>query len=133
MHHQHQWAGYGHAPRQRAFASFRRPKYNVPLNIIDHGDHYEVFVYAVSFEKENIDVRVVGDNLVIQGTRPHDKANDPAFLLQEYPIKSFERVLPLSDRVDTGGITARQKNGVLIVYVPKKAEPQTPEQVIAVA
>src|SRR5690242_620277 len=33
---------------------FRRPKYNVPVNIIDSPGNYEVHVYAVSFDKENI-------------------------------------------------------------------------------
>ncbi len=102
------------------FSGFRRPKYNVPMNVADHGDHYQIQVYAVSFDKADITVRVVNDQLVIQGTRAHDTANDPNFLLQEYPLKSFERVLPLSSRVDTTGIVAKQENGVLILTVPKK-------------
>ena len=95
------------------------------MNVADHGDHYQIQVYAVSFDKADITVRVVNDQLVIQGTRAHDTAgtpdrNDPNFLLQEYPLKSFERVLPLSNRVDTTAIVAKQENGVLILTVPKK-------------
>lgn len=123
-HHQHgrQHGGPFAQFMRPFFSGFRRPKYNVPMNVADHGDHYQIQVYAVSFDKADITVRVVNDQLVIQGTRAHDTANDPNFLLQEYPLKSFERVLPLSNRVDTTGIVAKQENGVLILTVPKKPE-----------
>ncbi|MEZ0540122.1 Hsp20/alpha crystallin family protein [Fibrella arboris] len=98
------------------------------MNVEDHGDHYKIMVYAVSFDKAAIKVSVLNDQLIIQGTRAHDTENDPAFLLQEYPLKSFERVLPLSNRVDAAGIVAKQENGVLILTVPKK-----PEVVVEVA
>ena len=129
-HHQHrQQHGSPFAQLIRPFfGGWRRPKYNVPMNVEDHGDHYRVLLYAVSFDKADINVRVVNDELIIQGTRAHDPANDPAFLLQEYPLKSFERTLPLSNRVDTTGIVAKQENGVLILTVPKK-----PEQVVEVS
>lgn len=131
MHHQQHRHREGGPFAQffRPFAGgWRRPKYNVPMNVADHGDHYEVRVYAVSFDKADISVRVANDQLIIQGTRAHDPANNPQFLLQEYPLKSFERVLPISNRVDTTGIVARQEAGVLILTVPKK-----PEVVVEVA
>ena len=92
------------------------------MNVEDHGDHYRISIYAVSFDKADIKVRVVNDQLIIEGTRNHDVSDDAAFLLQEYPLKSFERTLPLSNRVDTAGIVAKQENGVLILTVPKKPE-----------
>ncbi|RYF71847.1 MAG: Hsp20/alpha crystallin family protein [Cytophagaceae bacterium] len=130
-HHQHRHQQHGHPFAQFIrpfFSGWRRPKHNVPMNVEDHGDHYKVMVYAVSFDKADIKVSVLNDQLIIQGTRAHDTANDPAFLLQEYPLKSFERALPLSTRVDTAGIIAKQENGVLILTVPKK-----PEVVVEVA
>ena len=103
------------------------------MNVEDHGDHYEIYVYAVSFDKADISVRILNDELTIQGTRAHDTAgtpdrNAPNFVLQEYPLKSFERTIPLSNRVDAAGILAKQENGILILTVPKK-----PEQVVEVS
>ncbi|WP_375445110.1 Hsp20/alpha crystallin family protein [uncultured Fibrella sp.] len=124
-HHQHRHQQHGSPFSQfiRPFlGGWRRPKHNVPMNVEDHGDHYKVIVYAVSFDKADIKISVLNDQLIIQGTRAHDTANDPNFLLQEYPLKSFERALPLSNRVDTTGIVARQENSVLILTVPKKPE-----------
>src|SRR5476649_2057421 len=48
---------------------FKRPKYNVPLNIIDNETSFEVHVYAVGFLKENIKLSVTDDVLYISGTR----------------------------------------------------------------
>ncbi len=74
---------------QRGFS--RRPKYNVPLNIVDMDAAYEVQLYALSFDKDDIKVSVEDDVLYIRGTRTVDKDNLPRFRRQEYPIKSFER------------------------------------------
>ena len=99
----------------------------MPTNITEFEDRFEVHIYALSFEKENVKVSVAGDVLYITGTRNFDEANKPNFVRQEYPVKSFERTFELSDRVDVSGIKARHENGVVVVVVPKKA-PAAPTQ-----
>lgn len=136
-------AGYGSARQQygapfygkfRGGAGpFRRPKNNVPVNIIDKSDVFEVHVYALGFDKENIAVSVSDDLLYVNGTRTLAEGEDPNFVRQEYPIKSFERVIQLNDKVDVAAISARQENGVLIVTLPKKAEAARPEQKVEIA
>lgn len=111
---------------------FRRPKYNVPLNIADYATYYEVHIYALSFDKENIKISVEDDVLYIRGTRTVDKDNLPTFRRQEYPIKSFERAVNLYGEVDTSQIKARHENGVLIITLPKKPEAQHTEQEISI-
>jgi HSP20 family protein len=116
-----------------AFGGYpRRPKYNVPINISDHETHFQVDVYAVGFAKENIKISVVDDVLYISGTRTIDENNQPNFSRQEYPVKSFERMVSLNGQVDTSGIKARQEDGVLSVILPKSAEAQQPAQDITV-
>ena len=112
--------------------NFRRPKYNVPVNIIDNTDNYEVHVYAVSFAKENIKISVADSVLYISGTREVNENNLPNFSLQEYPIKSFERVIGLNEQVDTNNISAKQENGVLIITLPKTPEAQKPAQEVKI-
>ena len=70
--------------------------------------------------------------LYITGTRTIDESSKPNFTRQEFPVKSFERVIALNDQVDTTGIKAKQQNGVLIVTLPKTAEAQKPAQEINV-
>jgi len=111
---------------------FRRPKYNLPMNIADNEANFEVYVYALGYDKENIKISVQDDILYISGTRSVDEENLPNFSKQEYPIKSFERMLNLNGKVDVTGITAKQEDGILIVTLPKNAEAQKPSQEIPV-
>ncbi len=124
--HRHPFGRHGWAP------AFRRPKYNVPVNIAETETGFEVYVYALGFDKENIKISVVEGMLNISGTRTVDENALPNFISQEYPIKSFERVVQLSEKVDTNGISARQENGVLIITLPKTAEAQQPAQEVKI-
>ncbi len=111
---------------------YRRPKYNVPVNIIENETNYEVHVYALSFDKEQIKVSVVNDVLYINGSRQIDENNLPNFIQQEYPIKSFERIIRLHGQVDTANISARQDEGVLKLTLPKTPEAQKSSQEIVI-
>lgn len=119
------WEDQERRPRRRS--SWRRPKYNVPVNIIERETEYEVHVHAITYPKDGIKVAVVDDTLYISGKRTPD--NDmPNFFLQEYPIKSFERSFDLSkERVDKANIKATHKDGILIINVPKTVAAQNPQ------
>ena len=119
------WNRSGHRPPHKKFRSseWRRPKHNVPVNLVDNDDHFEAWVYCVSFDKSDITITVVEDVLYISGQRqPEDSA--PNFMLQEYPIKGFERIFELSPYADKANITARMDNGILKIHVPKTADGQ---------
>jgi HSP20 family protein len=107
---------------------YRRPKYNVPLNVVDNETEFEVHLYALGFAKENIRISVQDDILYISGTRAIDENNPPNFSLQEFPVKSFERSLNLNGQVDTASISARQVEGVLIITLPKSSGARQPAQ-----
>lgn len=126
--HHHHHRGFGH----RYGGVYRRPKHNVPVNIIENEADYEVHVYALGFDKENIKISVTGDALYITGTRTIADDYQPNFTTQEYPIKSFERVLDLSGQVDAAKITATQENGVLKITLPKTDGAKKTEQEIKV-
>ena len=107
---------------------FRRPKYNVPLNIAENDISYEVHVYAVGFNKENITITVEDDVLWIRGKRSIDSENSPRFRRQEFPVKHFERVVSLHGQVDTAQIQARQEGSVLMITLLKVPEAQSSSQ-----
>ena len=110
----------------------RRPKYNVPINVIENEADYQVSVYATNFSKEDIKVSVVDDMLYISGSKSIDEKDDPDFVLQEFPIKNFERILALNGKVDTENISARSENQILILTLPKTKEAQIKEQKVEV-
>lgn len=109
---------------------FRRPKYNVPLNIAETGTHYAVHVYAVGFDKAHISITVEDDVLVIRGKREIDQDNPPRFRRQEFPVKHFERVVSLHGQVDITQIEAKQEGEVLMISLPKLPEAQSSSQKI---
>jgi HSP20 family protein len=111
---------------------FRRPKHNLPINIADNETSFEVYVYALGYAKENIKISVQDDTLYISGTRQVDEENLPNFSKQEYPVKSFERMLNLNGQVDVAAISAKQEDGVLVITLPKNADAQKPSQEIPV-
>ena len=110
---------------------YRRPKYNVPVNIIDEADFFEAWVYCLSFKKEEVKVWVNENTLYITGKRTPEN-DQPNFLLQEYPIKSFERVFELSHRADQAKIVARFEEGVLKIKVPKLVEAASDMQEVTI-
>ena len=114
------------------FGANRRPKYNVPVNIEEKEDSYELTIYATGFDKDNIRLSVTEDVLYITGTKQQDESYKPNFVKQEFPVRTFERIISLNGQVYTTNIKARQENNVLIVTLPKNPEAQKPAQEINV-
>jgi HSP20 family protein len=121
-----------HAHYARWAAGTKRPKYNVPMNTLEYDTHFEVHVYAVGFAKESIKLSIADEVLFIRGTREVDENNLPNFIHQEFPIRSFERVVSLRGQVDIVNISARQEDGILIITLPKTPEAKKPVQEIKV-
>ncbi len=114
-----------HAQRfQNWGGQFRRPKHNVPVNIEETESSYIVSVYATGFAKEDIKISVTDDLLYISGTRTVAENFKPEFIRQEFPVKSFERILQLNGQIAVGDITAKQIDGILTVTLPKTPEAQ---------
>lgn len=130
-HHAHH-GQHRHGRSRHQQRTWRRPKYNIPVNIIENETEFECYVHCVTFPKESVKVSVVGDVIYISGTREPEDLH-PNFLLQEYPIKSFERTFELSHSVDKANITARHENGVLIITAPKLHVESDPENEIRIA
>ena len=103
-------------------AQMRRPKHNVPINIEETSSDYIVSIYATGFAKENIKISVTDDLLYISGTRMTDENFKPEFIRQEFPVKTFERILQLNGQIVVESISAKQVNEVLFITLPKTVE-----------
>ncbi|MEL6140805.1 MAG: Hsp20/alpha crystallin family protein, partial [Bacteroidota bacterium] len=55
------------------------------------------------------------------------------FMLQEYPIKSFERSFELSERADQEKISAQMVDGVVVITVLKTKAAQRPDVEVSIA
>jgi HSP20 family protein len=121
----------GRGRRRRPQYGPRRPKHNVPVNIAETETGFRAHVFCVGFAKENVRIALTGNHIYISGTRTPEE-DRPDFLLQEYPIKSFERWFELSERVDQSAITARFADGILVIDAPKTAAARGPEREVKI-
>lgn len=68
--------------------------------------------------REDIDVSIDGNNIMIRGNRRKPYAADQGMLLEECFWGEFSRELTISETFDIEKVVAKLENGVLIVEVP---------------
>ncbi|HEY0857474.1 MAG TPA: Hsp20/alpha crystallin family protein [Albitalea sp.] len=74
--------------------------------------------------KEQLDVKVEGDTLWVEGTVQPQTPEGLEALYAEVRIPRFRRSFTLSRELDTGRIDANLKDGVLTLRIPKQAHAQ---------
>lgn len=135
QHGRHEHPGHHHhrGPHHRRRPQYgpRRPRHNVPVNIEETSTEFIAKVFCVGFSKENVKINLVKGMIYIVGTMP-EQEEYPNFLLQEYPVKSFERWFEISETVDLESITATFEDGILVITAPKVAEAQAPQREVAI-
>lgn len=95
----------------------------VPVNVKETDQTYEMELVAPGLNKEDFKVNVQGDMLTIAfGHRDEQRQEnkDEGWLRREFRMQSFSRSFSLDDSVDTGKITATYSDGVLRLTLPKK-------------
>ena len=105
------------------FAELRKTLTDVPwmppLELSERNNHLIMKLDLPGLQKENIDVTLGDDGLVIAGERTHEaesKKND--WFTTERTYGRFYRLVPLPDGVDFKEVKATFKNGVLEITVP---------------
>ena len=79
--------------------------------------------------EKDIDVRVENNMLTVRGERKFEqKVKEENYLRMERSYGTFSRSFSLPNTVDTQGVKAEYKDGVLSVTLPKRAESK-PKQV----
>ncbi|MBD3647441.1 MAG: Hsp20/alpha crystallin family protein [Pseudomonadales bacterium] len=80
----------------------------------------EVELEAPGLENSDFDIQVEGDSLSISGNKHYENdRREGHFHITERAYGSFRRVIPLPVRVDQNGASAKYRNGVLKVTLPK--------------
>ena len=123
--------GYGfpsHLPE--AFTTTQMPA----LNVTEDENAFRVDVDLPGVDPKEVNVEVVGNELVISGERKWEsKKEEKDFVRMESQFGAFRRVLPLGSglRTNPEDIEAKYKNGILKIHL-KKMEP-TPTKKIEVS
>ena len=95
-----------------------------PLSeLSEHEDHYLLRVEVPGLGPENLEVRLEGDQLVIEGEKKEEKR---AKHLAEIDYGRIYRAYLLPKDAKKEGIEARLAKGVLEVRIPREKRPEEP-------
>ncbi|HKL27628.1 MAG TPA: Hsp20/alpha crystallin family protein [Natrialbaceae archaeon] len=90
------------------------------VDLVEHDDEFVATVDLPGFDKEDVTVHVVDRSLRIEAEREEAVEEDARdYIRQEREHKSTGRSIHLPNAVDEERVTARMKNGVLTVTLPK--------------
>jgi HSP20 family protein len=102
---------------------------NTPrTNLYDKGDTFELIAEVPGLSKEDLDVKIQGNYLEINGKREVKIPEGYRVHLSERGSASFTRSLTLPADVDSGKVSAALKDGLLILTLPK-SEVAKPRQI----
>ena len=90
------------------------------VNVEENDKEYRIEVAAPGLEKEDLHVSIDDDVLTIKAEKKEDtKEGKDNYIRREFGFSSFSRAFTLPDEVEAEKITAKHKNGVLKVTLPK--------------
>jgi len=99
-----------------------------PLNVWEEGDTLYAEAEVPGVKSEDIDVSVVGSDLILHGQRQSDQSEGTSYHRQERGFGEFNRVLRLPAEVDANRVEAQLTDGVLTITLPK-AESAKPRKI----
>ena len=99
-----------------------------PVNVSEDEEALYVRAELPGVPAEDIEVSVEGDNLILRGRRKIESSQEVNYHRRERTAGTFRRIMSLPVRVDTGKVSAKVKNGVLTIVLPK-AEEAKPRQI----
>jgi HSP20 family protein len=108
--------------------------FQVPVNILETENSYDLHVVAPGLKKEDFKITIDKNLLHVSFEQKEEtnESNPGKWLKSEYKMKSFKRSFTLSEKVDTGNITAKYNDGILLISIAKKEVTEPTAQEIAV-
>lgn len=102
------------------FANWEGEGESMAMDLVERDDEYVVTVDLPGFEREDIDVRVTDQTLKIEAEREQAvDEEDAAYIRHERKHRTASRSIRLPDAVDKDGVSAKMRNGVLTVTIPR--------------
>lgn len=100
--------------------------HRLPLtNVTETEDAYVFSLEMPGIAKENVDVSVEGDRLIVKGgseSKSEEKSEERGVIRREFHSTHFERSFRLGNEVDADRVSAKMRDGVLTVTLSKKQE-----------
>ena len=88
------------------------------VNIYETVDGYVLEAEMPGVTKEGLEITLEGNELTIVGRR-HAEAAPGEVLFRESYARDYRRVFELDPAIDTGKVSARMEQGILMLTLPK--------------
>ena len=91
-----------------------------PVDVSENANDLTVRLDLPGVSRDEIDLQLTSDTLVIRGERPFIRQEGEGYLHLERPHGTFQRSFNLSVPIQADGVTANFKDGVLTIILPKQ-------------
>jgi len=107
--------------------------YKPPSDVTEVDDSVRILLELPGVPPEAVQVWVRGNRIEVSGEKPPDyPRGETSFLCLERSFGKFCRMFEVVGPVNLGQISARQKDGILVIMIPKMAERRGKERRIPV-
>ena len=95
-------------------------KFSMPVEIADKGKDYEVKAELPGVKKEDLDIDIDKNYIVINAKKEEEKEeNEKSYKKSEFRYGEFSRTVYFPDEIDVDKTEAKLEHGVLKVHAPK--------------
>lgn len=117
----------------KAWATMPAGVVNPAIDVTENDDSITLTAELPGLAEEDVDLTVREGVLTLKGEKKHERDEDKDNVhVTERSYGSFQRTMPVPDRVDADRISAKFDKGVLKVVMPKKAEAVSAARKIAI-
>jgi HSP20 family protein len=96
------------------------PAWTPPISVWESANEVIVFVDIPGTGRDHVELSVQANVLMISGNRPPPIGNGHRLRFAERPVGAFRRVLPLPPGLKTAELSARLREGVLEIVIPRE-------------
>jgi HSP20 family protein len=108
--------------------------YRPPSDVTEVDDSVRILLELPGVPAATVQVWVRGDRIEVTGEKPPDfPKGETSFFCLERSFGRFRRTFEVVGPVNLGKISARQKDGILMITIPKMAERRGKERRVPVA
>lgn len=104
----------------RPFGKLTAEMESISIDLVEENGEFVVTADLPGFERDDVEIQVTDHTLRIEAEHEESREDsEEDYLRQERRHESMRRSIRLPDEVDKEGVTARMKNGVLTVTLPR--------------
>lgn len=100
---------------------FNRDAHYPSTDIITKDNNLIIDIAIPGFERDNIDIEIIGNELIISGENL-EEIEDKEYHQKQINRKQFERIIVLRKEYANGDVSAKLENGILSVTIKPKEE-----------